>query len=124
MQKHLGWLWTIGFVGWFGAADAQTASPPADITQFDGTYAFVSATNVNETFLGIGLHPIRCGHLRPRRPLIIVKGQVQHSGPNRDFKGTVGLQGELTMHADAAAPAKAGWGSPGIFKNHLRQNIW
>jgi hypothetical protein len=33
------------------AADAQTPSPPAANTQFDGTYAFVSSTRVNETYM-------------------------------------------------------------------------
>jgi hypothetical protein len=52
MRKEIIWLWTIGFFGLLAAADAQTASPPAANTQFDGTYAFVSATTVNETFMG------------------------------------------------------------------------
>jgi hypothetical protein len=49
MQKRIGWFWIIGFFGLLAAADAQTPSPPAVTTQFDGTYAFVSATKLNET---------------------------------------------------------------------------
>jgi hypothetical protein len=48
MQKHFVWLWVVGFL--VVATDAQTPSLPAANTQFDGTYAFVSSTRVNETY--------------------------------------------------------------------------
>jgi hypothetical protein len=50
MKKHSVWLWVVGFFGWLAAADGQTAPPTAVVTQFDGTYAFVSATKMNETY--------------------------------------------------------------------------
>jgi hypothetical protein len=50
MQKHIGWLWVAGCFGFLAAAHAQTPSSPAATTQFDGTYAFVSSTKVNETY--------------------------------------------------------------------------
>ena len=50
MQKNIGWLWIVGFFGLVPAANAQTAAPSAANTQFDGNYAFVSATKVNETY--------------------------------------------------------------------------
>jgi hypothetical protein len=49
MQKHVGLICLGGFFRLVAAADAQTASPPAASTQFDGTYAFVSSTKMNET---------------------------------------------------------------------------
>jgi hypothetical protein len=51
MQKHFVWLWLVGFFGLVVAADAQTPSSSAANTQFDGTYAFVSSTRVNEPTL-------------------------------------------------------------------------
>jgi hypothetical protein len=45
MRKDIIWLWTMGSFGLLAAANAQPASPPAN-TQFDGVYAFVSATKV------------------------------------------------------------------------------
>jgi hypothetical protein len=51
MQKQVGWLWIAGPFGFLGAAHAQSVSPPAANTQFDGTYAFISATKLNEPFL-------------------------------------------------------------------------
>jgi len=59
MQKHVGWLWIIGFFGLTAAATARAPSPPAATTQFDGTYAFVSATRVNETYSVPGSNPYR-----------------------------------------------------------------
>src|SRR5215472_5319785 len=90
-------LWVIGFFGLFGAANAQTPSSPAAGTQFDGTYAFVSSTKVNETYMQTKTARIgQCGN-GIVGPLSIVNGQARYSGPNRDFEGTVGPQGELVM---------------------------
>lgn len=114
MRKDAGWLWIAGFLGSLAAANAQTQPPSAPVTAFDGTYAFISATNINDIFVPIGNeHPFPCGHLQRRGPLIIVKGEAQHSGPHRDFEGTIGPRGELTMRA-APEPTKLAGGSPGI----------
>jgi hypothetical protein len=93
MRKTVGLLWIIGFYGLFGAANAQTPSPPAASTQFDGTYAFISATRVNETYTrgeghGIGQCPV--GHAGS---LTIVNGHARMPV----FEGAVGSQGELVM---------------------------
>jgi len=70
---------------------------PAAGTQFDGTYAFVSSTKVNETYMQTKTARIgQCGN-GIVGPLSIVNGQARYSGPNRDFEGTVGPQGELVM---------------------------
>ena len=108
MHKAVGSLWTVGFFGLLGTADAQTSSPPAASTQFDGTYAFVSATTLNETYMTTWRTRMgRCGDIRRMGPLTIAAGQARYSGFGRvtkeGFAGTVGPQGELTMKL--AAPA-------------------
>jgi hypothetical protein len=108
MQKHIGWLWTIGFFALLGAADAQTPSPPSANTQFDGTYRFVSATKLNETYTTTWTNRMgRCGDVRKLGPLTIANGQARYSGSGRvtkaGFEGTVGSQGELALRL--AAPA-------------------
>jgi len=114
MQKHIGWLWIVGFFGLLAAADAQTSSLPATSTQFDGVYAFVSSAKANETWRDFHNREHPCGDYREGGSLIISNGQARYSRPRRDFEGTVGPQGELTMRAPADIPAKTGWGSPGI----------
>ena len=80
MQKHVGWLLMLGLFGFVVAADAQTASPPAATTQFDGTYAFVSSTRVIETYTVTGSNRVgQCGKMRRVRPLTIVNGQARFS---------------------------------------------
>jgi hypothetical protein len=103
MQKQVEWLWVFGFFGWFAAANAQTPSPPAANTQFDGTYAFVSGTKVDETYAALGTN--RIGQCPERRvgSLVIVKGQARLP----PFEGTAGPQGELMMRNNGT-PLK--WG--------------
>ena len=87
MRKWIGWLWIVGLFGLVAAAGAQTPSPPAATTQFDGTYAFVSATKVSETYTtGATEHIIRCGDYTAGGPLTIVNGRAY-------YEGTVGSQG-------------------------------
>jgi hypothetical protein len=76
MYKAVGLMWIAGFFGLLAAADAQTPSPSAATTQFDGTYAFVSATTLNETFMAGGTRPGQCPE-RKAASLTIVRG----SGP-------------------------------------------
>jgi hypothetical protein len=114
MQKHIGWFWMIGFFGLIATADAQTASPPAASTQFDGTYAFVSRTKMNETYAVTRSNRIgQCGGTgkgNHRRPLTIASGQAQYTTANGlQYEGTVRSQGELAMRS--ATPAK--WADEG-----------
>ena len=119
MQKHIGWLWIVGFFGLVPAANAQTVAPSAANTQFDGNYAFVSATKVNETYTTTWTTRMgQCGDIRKLGKLTIVNGQARYSGFGRvtkaGFEGTVGSQGELAMRL-AATPATRGAGaSPGV----------
>jgi hypothetical protein len=72
--------------------------------QFDGTYAFASATTLNETYMTTWRTRMgRCGDIRKLGPLTIANGQARYAGFGRvtkeGFEGTVGPQGELTMRA-------------------------
>jgi hypothetical protein len=114
MQKHVGWLWIAGLVGFVVAADAQTASPPASATQFDGTYAFVSSTNVNG-----GKWPGHCPE-RKAESLTIAQGQAQYSSRRVDgtarlrLEGAVGSQGELAMRRESEPEGRHGGINPGL----------
>lgn len=108
-EKHMrqgpGWLATIGFLASLAVANAQT--PP--VTKYDGTYAFSSSTQLNETFTTNSGRMGQCAH-RIAGPLTIVNGRARYSGSglraSREFEGTVGSQGELAMRSDA--PGQAG----------------
>ena len=100
MHRRIGLLSGIGFFGLVVAADAQTQlSSTAGDTRFDGAYAFVSSTKLNETYLtGPGGHMGQCQDLQTVTPLVITNGQARRDG-NLRFEGTVGSQGELAMRA-------------------------
>lgn len=101
MRQHVEWLWVIGFLGFAAAANAQTTSLPAPNTQFDGTYAPVSAAKVNETYFSLGTNRIgQCPDYPRLNPLIIVNGQARrYRGKDHELfaEGSVGPHGELTM---------------------------
>ena len=118
MRKHVGWLWIAGFCGLVAAANAQPASQPAATTQFDGTYAFVSATKVNETYTTKVTNRLgRCGDYTGR-PLTIANGQARYPGLGRltsaGFEGTVGPQGELALRLASTPATRAAGASPGV----------
>ena len=73
------------FVCYCGSANASASTAT---TSFDGTYAFVSATRVNET----NPNGIPCPERRAGS-LTIINGQARLPA----FEGTVGSQGELMM---------------------------
>jgi len=117
MQKHIGWLWAAGLFGLPAAAEAQTVPPSVTTTQFDGTYGFVSATKLTETYATRGSHRVgQCGDYTGR-PLTIANGQARYPGRGRltaaGFEGTVGPQGELEMHV-VAPPNTSNAGSAPI----------
>jgi hypothetical protein len=120
MQKAVGLPWIAGFVGFLAAANAQTPSSPTASKQFDGTYTFVSAANVNETWMNTGTGRIRrCPQYGTPGPLIIENGHARYSGPGpltaAGFEGTVGPLGQLALRLRSSAPASRGGGSsPGI----------
>lgn len=113
MKSSVGWLSIVGFSGVVAAANAQTPGTPsaAPVTKYDGTYAFVSGTNVNETYTTKGTEHIkRCGNYKGG-PLTIEHGLTRYGG-GPGFEGTVRSQGELAMRL-APTPANRGI-SPGV----------
>jgi hypothetical protein len=105
MQHGIGWLWLAACFGLAVAADAQTPSSQTAGSQFDGTYALVSSTKLNEIFT-----VTRTGQTRPCPdwevgPLTIVRGQARVSfvstshGVHADFDGIVGSKGELAIRS-------------------------
>jgi hypothetical protein len=109
MQKRGGWLWVIGTLGYAAAAIAQTPPAQPPITKYDGTYAFVSSTKLNETYFATGTNRIgRCGDLQKVGSLIVRDGHARYNLLN----GSVGSHGELTMRA-VLSPTIRG-SSPGV----------
>jgi hypothetical protein len=63
---------------WFACRrEHATPSPSPLVTKFDGSYAFVSATAVNEWMDPV--HTRRCGNIRWLTPLVIVTGQAHYT---------------------------------------------
>jgi hypothetical protein len=113
MYKAVGLLWIIGFFGLLAAAGGQPSSLQAATSQFDGTHAFVSQTNLNETFFAVQTEHIRRCLPPPFKtePLTITSGQARYTSPRGlQFEGTVGSQGELTMRVPPS-PATRGAGA-------------
>jgi hypothetical protein len=103
MQQSIRWLWVVGFFGFSAAAMAQTPPLSTASTKFDGTYAFVSATKVNETYFTTVTNRVgRCPDYRAA-PLTIVKGQARIF----DFEGIVGPSGELVIRTAPRARSKS-----------------
>jgi hypothetical protein len=108
VQKHIGRLWIAGFFGSLAIADAQTPPSPTASTQFDGTYAFVSGTKVNETFFAPRTeHILRCGNYPKGGPLTIMNGQARFSAGGPGFEGRIGSRGELVMRRVPEPASKA-----------------
>jgi len=85
------------------------------VAQFDGTYAWVSATKVNETVRDFNNREHPCGYIRNMGPLIIANGQAQYYRAPLDQslnEGTVGSQGELSMRLVATPARNASWNLP------------
>jgi hypothetical protein len=111
MQKRIGRLWVVGIFGFSAAAIAQTLPSSTVGTRFDGTYAFVSSSKVNETYTShITEHLQRCLDRSPPRPLVIVNG---HARLFR-YGGTVGAQGELLMQRDPEPWGRGAGSSVGV----------
>jgi hypothetical protein len=104
-------LWIVGFFGLAAPANAQTSGTPsaAPITKYDGTYAFVSATNVNETYTDRAGRLKQCQNLSPRTSLTIENGHARFNLQ----EGTVASRGELTTRNMSPAPVGHGGYIPG-----------
>jgi hypothetical protein len=101
MQKHIGWLWVVGFCGFVAAANAQAPAPPAARSAYDGTYRLVSSANVNASYTTRKGQTAGCPSRRAG-PLHIVNGRARYTtATGYRVTGTVGPQGELAMRAQA-----------------------
>jgi hypothetical protein len=108
-------------------ANAQAASPPAAGDRFDGTYAFVSATTLNETYMTTWRTRMgRCGDIRKLGPLTVSNGQARYSGfgpvTKAGFEGTIGPQGELAMKLAATPASKSSLGVEIITRGTINGN--
>jgi hypothetical protein len=113
MQNDIRLLSIVGFFGCVAAANAQTQSPPAVNTQFDGTYAFVSATKVNETWRDYHNREYPCGDYPKGGLLTIVNGYARYTVWGRGYyEGTVSSRGELTIRF-ANTVTQGGWAGVG-----------
>jgi hypothetical protein len=109
IQKAVRSLWIGGFFGLVAAAHAQTLSPSAPVTKFDGTYAFVSGMTLNEISTNYNGHIVRCRTSPSAGPLAVANGQAQYTSMRGlQLEGTVGLRGELAMRY--VAPVLGGFG--------------
>ena len=103
MHKVLSLLWIIAVFGFSSDVNAQTPTP------FDGTYAFVSSTKLNDTYFRTGTNGMgRCADLPKVSRLIIANGIARYN----TLRGTVNSFGELTMRA-VLSPTIRG-SSPGV----------
>jgi hypothetical protein len=110
MQKHYGWLWVVGVLGFSAVAIAQTPPPSTAGRAFDGKYRFVSSTNVNATYMTRKGQTGQCPS-RKTGPLHVVNGRVHYvTATGYRVGGTVGPQGDLVMRA--LAPANQGGSQP------------
>lgn len=113
MYKSVRWLWIIGLFGLVGAANAnaQTPSPSPPVTKFDGTYAFVSSTKVNDLSTDFNGRMKPCRDLPTVGLLSIANGQARLAGYTHltaaGLEGTVGPQGELRMHLRPPIPTRS-----------------
>ena len=110
MQKHIAWLWAVGFCGLLSGANAQTSPPSAGGKAYDGTYRLVSSAPVNATYTTRKGQTAPCPSRRAG-PLHIVNGQARYTtATGYRIRGTVGPQGELAM----GTQAPGSWGSQPI----------
>ena len=108
MRKSITLLSAIGSFGWIVAGNAQT--PPAAIAAaaLDGTYAFVSATQVNRSYTTRGGRLFQCPELKAG-PLTIAQGRASYTtDTGHQLTGTVGPQGQLSL--GSVQPPSSGGG--------------
>ena len=97
MQQCIRWLWVVGVFGFSAVALAQAPAPSTAATAFDGTYAVVSSTKVNETYTERSGRLGQCPNRRPG-PLHIINDQARYTTATGDkLRGSVGPQGQLAM---------------------------
>jgi hypothetical protein len=103
MRRYPGLLSIAGIFAVASTALAQAPAPPAAGTPFDGTYGFVSATKLSETFVGEGGRVRTCPDIKGG-PLTIEKGQARYFR----LTGTVGPRGDVALRASLPPTGKRG----------------
>jgi hypothetical protein len=93
MRRNIALLAAAACLGLVVAAHAQRPSPATAATQFDGTYAFVSATKLTETYVDENGRIGRCPDPGQGLPLTVADGQARYGR----LTGTVGPNGELEI---------------------------
>jgi hypothetical protein len=106
MRGQVGIISGIGFIGLLAAANAQTAPPAATGRTFDGTYRFVSSTNVNQMYTSYNGQSGMCPNRKPG-PLHIAGGRAHYKTPTGyRLGGTVGPQGELALRSEMVGSSR------------------
>ena len=106
MRKGLGWLWAVGFFGFFAVGNAQTPPPSAGGSYYDGTYRLVSSALVNATYTTRKGQTGPCPNRRAG-PFHIENGKARYTTASGfRVRGTVGPQGELAMRAEEPGGAR------------------
>jgi hypothetical protein len=106
MRTRTALLAVVGFLGLLSGAPAQTPSPAASGTAFDGTYRFVSSAKVNQTYTTRNGRMGFCPDRRPG-PLHIANDRARYTNATGyRLTGMVGPQGELALRV--IAPPNSG----------------
>ena len=101
MRTPIGLIGAVGVFGVLAGAHAQTPSPVASGTTFDGTYRFVSSAKVNQTYTTRNGRMGFCSDRRPG-PLHIANGRARYTNATGyRLTGMVGPQGELALRVIA-----------------------
>jgi len=120
MKKSIGWWSLIALFAFSATANAQAASPPAAGDRFDGTYAFVSATTLNETYMTPWRTRMgRCGDIRKLGPLTVSNGSKSSLGVEIITRGTINTTAASTPARSAAVAAMtwSGKRKPGKYRH-------
>jgi len=100
VQKYAFWSPLVGIFGIASiGAVAQTSPALPPVTEYDGTYAFVSSANVNDSYMTMTARMGACPRGKVVGPLTTVNGQARYSSSKNSPQkvGTVGSRGELAM---------------------------
>lgn len=101
----------VALIGSFGllAAAAQAQTPSTAGARLDGTYAFVSATQVNRTYTARGGQMFQCPQLTAG-PLVVAQGRASYTtATGHQLAGTVGPQGQLSLGSQAPPSSGGGY---------------
>jgi hypothetical protein len=106
MSRKIGLLSIIGFVGLLVAVDTKVAAQPS--ASFDGTYTFVSAVKLNQTYVTRSGQTGYCPESTPS-PLSISQGRAWYvSSSGRQLAGTINPQGQMLIRVSEPRDSSRG----------------